>query len=269
MSTFQLSHIDTPQDGLACFDVMRELRPHLSSASAFAEQVRRQAEQGYRLLAVWDGAQVAALAGYRLQENLLYGRFLYVDDLIAAANVRRCGLGGMLIDALRAEARRQACGVMRGAASVIYFYRRIVMTTLRLPYSTLSPDAYQGLIATKKALAASSLGLPLIELVNLRISQINGCAYCLEMHAKQLRAGGMPAAKLDGLAGWRVSSHFTERERAALAWAESLAEVATTHAPDDVFTPLKAHFSDAEISDLCFVIALMSAFNRLAIGMRQ
>ena len=143
------------------------------------------------------------------------------------------------------------------------------MTALRLPYQTLSPAAYQGLGAVKKALAHSPLGKTLIELVNLRISQINGCAYCLEMHAALLRAGGMPDARLDSLAGWRVSPHFSERERAALAWTESLVDVARTHAPDQAFEPLKAHFSEVEISDLCFAIALMSAFNRLAIGLRQ
>ncbi|ANY16087.1 carboxymuconolactone decarboxylase family protein [Bordetella pseudohinzii] len=143
------------------------------------------------------------------------------------------------------------------------------MTPLRLPYGTLSPEAYQGLLATKKALDKSSLGKAFIELIYLRISQINGCAFCLEMHAAALRAGGVPQAKLDSLAGWQVSSHFDARERAALAWAESLADVARTHAPDTDFEPLKAHFSDAEIADLSFAIALMSAMNRLAIGMRQ
>lgn len=139
----------------------------------------------------------------------------------------------------------------------------------RLPYQTLSADAYRGLGATKAALGKSSLGKELIELVWLRMSQINGCAYCLEMHAKALRAGGMPDAKLDSLAGWRVGEHFAERERAALAWTEALTHVDQTHAPDEDYEPLKAHFSDTEISDLTFAIALMSAFNRLAIGMRQ
>ncbi|AGB84095.1 alkylhydroperoxidase AhpD family core domain protein [Serratia sp. FGI94] len=139
----------------------------------------------------------------------------------------------------------------------------------RLPYNTLSPDAYQGLIATKNALEKGPLGKALIELVWLRMSQINGCAFCLEMHAKALRAGGMAEAKLDGLAGWRVSERFSDRERAALAWTESLTHVDTTHAPDEDFEPLRAHFSEVEISDLTFAIALMSAFNRLAIGMRQ
>lgn len=143
------------------------------------------------------------------------------------------------------------------------------MSTLRLPYQTLSPEAYQGLGLTKKALDRSSLGKQLIELVYLRVSQINGCAFCLEMHAAALRAGGLSDAKLDSLAGWRLSTHFSERERTALAWAESLANVAVHHAPDEDFEPLKTQFSDAEIADLSFAIALMSAFNRLAIGMRQ
>ncbi|MEX3985340.1 carboxymuconolactone decarboxylase family protein [Paraburkholderia sp. EG287A] len=139
----------------------------------------------------------------------------------------------------------------------------------RLPYHTLSPEAYRGFAATKVALEKSSLGKELIELVWLRMSQINGCAYCLEMHAKVLRAGGVPDGKLDSLSGWHVSEYFAERERAALAWTEALTHVDQTHAPDKDYEPLKAHFSDVEISDLCFAIALMSAFNRLAIGMRQ
>ncbi|WP_153099704.1 GNAT family N-acetyltransferase [Paraburkholderia hayleyella] len=109
MNTFRLSLIDNDQDYLACFDVMRALRPHLPHAAAFAAQVRRQAEQGYRLLAAWQGHQVMGLAGYRIQENLLYGRFLYVDDLVSIPGTRRQGLGGMLIAALREEAQRQGC----------------------------------------------------------------------------------------------------------------------------------------------------------------
>lgn len=143
------------------------------------------------------------------------------------------------------------------------------MSTFRLSYWTLSPEPYQGFAATKKALEKSSLGKQLIDLIWLRMSQINGCAFCLEMHAKALRAGDVPDVKLDHLAGWRVSEHFTERERVALAWAEALTHVDQTHAPDEDFEPLKTHFSDVEISDLSFAIALMSAFNRLAIGMRK
>lgn len=143
------------------------------------------------------------------------------------------------------------------------------MKPLRLPYATLSPEAYQGLIATKKALEKSPLGKNLIELVYLRVSQINGCAFCLEMHTASLRENGETAARLDALCGWHVSPHFSDRERAALAWTESLVQVDKTHAPDEVYEALKPHFTDKEISDLSFAVALMSAFNRLAIGMRQ
>ncbi|WXL27955.1 carboxymuconolactone decarboxylase family protein [Ectopseudomonas mendocina] len=143
------------------------------------------------------------------------------------------------------------------------------MNNLRLPYQTLSPEAYTGFGFAKLALDKSSLGKPLVELVYLRVSQINACAYCLELHANALRKGGMPQVKLDSLAGWRVSHQFSERERAALAWTDSLVHVAETHAPDSEFAPLKKHFSDAEIADLTFAVSLMSAFNRLAIGMRQ
>ena len=109
MSTFSLRHINSDFDYQASFSVMRELRPHLRDVASFAIQSRRQAEQGYRLLAVWQGSEVKALAGYRLQENLLYGRFLYVDDLVTAADARGQGLGAMLIDALRDNACQQEC----------------------------------------------------------------------------------------------------------------------------------------------------------------
>ncbi|QDD89180.1 carboxymuconolactone decarboxylase family protein [Pseudomonas oryzihabitans] len=142
------------------------------------------------------------------------------------------------------------------------------MSQLRLPFSTLSPAAYQGLVATSQALAHSPLGLELVELIYLRISQINGCAFCLGKHAQTLREQGVAQAKLDRLAGWRLSELFDARERAALEWAETLTSVAEKGAPDALYEPLKAHFTDAEISDLTLVVALMNAFNRLAVGMK-
>lgn len=142
------------------------------------------------------------------------------------------------------------------------------MSQLRLPFPALSPAAYQGLLATHKALEESPLGLPLVELVYLRISQINGCAFCLCKHAQTLRDGEVSQAKLDCLAGWRVSELFDERERAALAWAENLTHVSEKGAPDELYEPLKALFSDTEISDLTLAAALMNAFNRLAVGMK-
>ncbi|ALM84127.1 GNAT family N-acetyltransferase [Bordetella sp. N] len=109
MPPIQLRHLETDQDYAASFDVMRALRPHLVSAPAYAAQVRRQARQNYRVLAAWQDDQIVGLAGYRLQENLLYGPFLYVDDLVAADHARGQGVGAALIDALRQEARAHGC----------------------------------------------------------------------------------------------------------------------------------------------------------------
>lgn len=142
------------------------------------------------------------------------------------------------------------------------------MSTLRLPYYDLSPKVYGPLLQILDALAASRLGAPFIELIYLRVSQINGCAFCLEKHSIALRGAGISQIKLDTLAGWRVSTHFTPRERAALAWAESVTAIGETHAPDEVYLPLQNHFSPEEISDLTFAISIMNALNRMAISMR-
>ncbi|MFI8481679.1 carboxymuconolactone decarboxylase family protein [Pseudomonas sp. NPDC078700] len=141
------------------------------------------------------------------------------------------------------------------------------MSQLRLPFTSLSPAAYQGLLATNTALAKSPLGLPLIELVYLRISQINGCAYCLGTHSQTLRECEVPQAKLDCLAGWKISELFNDRERAALAWAETLTYISEKGAPEPLYLALKDHFSDVEISDLTLAVSLMNAFNRLAVAM--
>ena len=143
------------------------------------------------------------------------------------------------------------------------------MTALRQPYSELSPAVYAGLVQASIALEKSTLERPLLELLYLRVSQINGCAFCLEMHSNALRKAGVEQVRLDALAGWRVSDRFSDAERAALAWAEDLTHIAETHAEDDVYQPLLAHFSAEQISDMTFAISLMNAFNRLAIGMRM
>jgi len=109
MPPFQLRHLDSDADIQAGFGVMQQLRPHLTDAAAFVAQVHRQAAQGYRILAAWRDGQVQALAGYRLQENTIYGRFLYVDDLVTAAATRSEGLGAQLLEALREQARGQDC----------------------------------------------------------------------------------------------------------------------------------------------------------------
>jgi GNAT superfamily N-acetyltransferase len=105
----QLRHVETKQDFHAAFAVMHELRPHLLDADGFLAQVERQAHEGYRLLAAWQGTEVVGLAGYRHQENLIYGRFIYIDDLVTTASVRSSGVGAALINAVREEAYRHGC----------------------------------------------------------------------------------------------------------------------------------------------------------------
>ena len=109
MTSISLRHIDNDQDCIACYAIMQALRPHLDGQKAFVAQFRRQSQQGYRLLAAWLGQQVVALAGYRLQENMLYGRFVYIDDLVVAPGTRSQGLGQQMIEAVREEAKRQRC----------------------------------------------------------------------------------------------------------------------------------------------------------------
>jgi ribosomal protein S18 acetylase RimI-like enzyme len=129
---------DTPTAVAACLPVLRELRPHLGAASAVEGQLARQAAQGYRLLAArgTDG-KVRALAGWRLMENTVYGRFLYVDDLVTAAAARGQGLGDRLIDALVERARAAGCaklvldsGLTNGAAHRFYFRKRLTVGAL-------------------------------------------------------------------------------------------------------------------------------------------
>jgi AhpD family alkylhydroperoxidase len=143
------------------------------------------------------------------------------------------------------------------------------MSQLRLPYCELSSQAMRGFLQAHAALESGPLDKSLLEWVNLRVSQINGCAYCLEMHAHLLREAGESNRRLDALAGWRCSELFDARERAALAWAESLTDIVRSGAPDADFAALGEHFSAQEISDLTLAVGLINAFNRIAIGMRR
>lgn len=125
-----LRTVESEAECLACFAVMRELRPHLQDAQAFVEQIQRQADQGYRLLAACRADDVVGLAGYRLQENTLYGRFVYIDDLVIRAADQRSGLGQWLIEAVRAEAVDNACAhlvldtALGNALAQRFYYRQ-------------------------------------------------------------------------------------------------------------------------------------------------
>jgi GNAT superfamily N-acetyltransferase len=109
-TTLTFRHLDSSDDWTRAFDIMKELRPHLTDAGAFCEQLRRQREENYRLLAACDAeGTILGLAGYRAQTNTLYGRFIYIDDLVVTARLQRCGIGAELLDKVREIARRSRC----------------------------------------------------------------------------------------------------------------------------------------------------------------
>ena len=140
--------------------------------------------------------------------------------------------------------------------------------TTRLDYTQASPEGYKAFGGVYVYLQNSGLPKALIDLVYLRVSQINGCAFCIDMHSRDLLKQGLAVDKLVLVPVWReAGALFHAREGAALAWAETLTHVSEKGAPDALYEPLKAHFSDVEISDLTLAVALMNAFNRLAVGM--
>lgn len=106
---YTLQHLDGQAAYEASFELMHVLRPHITDSAAYVAQLARQAAQGYRLLAAWEGERIAGLAGYRALENLLYGRFIYVDDLVVSPDLQRGGLGAQLLSAVREEAVQRGC----------------------------------------------------------------------------------------------------------------------------------------------------------------
>ena len=138
----------------------------------------------------------------------------------------------------------------------------------RIPYPKLAPKAFRAMLALDESLHGGRIDPRLAGLVKLRVSQINGCAYCLDMHAREARADGEDQRRLDTLAGWRESRLFDARERAALGWAESLTRVEATGAADADYTPLLEHFDETAIAELSFLVVEINAWNRLAVGMR-
>lgn len=140
--------------------------------------------------------------------------------------------------------------------------------TPRLNPAAAAPDAYKAMVALEKYIQGSGLEPSLIELVKMRASQINGCAFCLDMHSKDARARGESEQRLYLLNAWRESPLYTDRERAALGWTEALTLVAQTQAPDQDYAAVKSHFSDAEQVNLTLLIGAINTWNRIAIGFR-
>ena len=139
----------------------------------------------------------------------------------------------------------------------------------RLDYQKAAPDAFNAMLALETAVRRSGLEHSLIELVKMRVSQINGCAYCLDMHSKDARAAGETEQRLHLLAAWREAPFYTERERAALAWAEALTLVASQGASDAVYQQARAQFDAKALVDLTLAIVAINGWNRLAIPFRS
>ncbi|HYF19870.1 MAG TPA: carboxymuconolactone decarboxylase family protein [Ramlibacter sp.] len=142
------------------------------------------------------------------------------------------------------------------------------MQTPRLPHHQLAPEAFRAMVAVSEVLHASSLGRQLLALLETRVSQLNGCAYCLDMHTREWLATGEELQRIAALTAWHEVPFYTERERAALQWAESLTLLSQSHAPQEHFDALRPHFSDQEIAQLTFCIAQINAWNRLGVAMR-
>jgi AhpD family alkylhydroperoxidase len=131
-----------------------------------------------------------------------------------------------------------------------------------------APDTIKALNALENQLKNCGLEQSLIELVKTRASQINGCAYCINMHTEDARKHGESEQRLYLLNAWHEAPVYTDRERAALAWTEAVTLISETHAPDDVYAEVRAHFSEAETVNLTMLIATINAWNRLAISLR-
>lgn len=143
------------------------------------------------------------------------------------------------------------------------------MSVERLNYEKIAPAALKALLGVETYVQQSGLGIDLIELVKLRASQINGCAYCINMHTQTARAHGEMEQRLYLLNAWREVNLYTPRERAALAWTEALTLVAESQAPDSDYTALQDHFSEKEVIDLTVLIAQINSWNRMAVGLRK
>jgi AhpD family alkylhydroperoxidase len=139
----------------------------------------------------------------------------------------------------------------------------------RLNLMKVAPDAMKAMRGVQDYVDASGLEHALLELVKMRASQVNGCAFCLDMHSKDARAAGETEQRLYLLDAWREAPFYSPRERAALAWTEALTLVAQTHAPDEAYEEARAQFSEQELAALTMAIVAINGWNRIAIGFRS
>ena len=138
----------------------------------------------------------------------------------------------------------------------------------RIDYLKLARGAYHAMLGIEHYLQQSGLEESLQNLIKLRVSQVNGCAYCIDMHWKDLRAAGESEQRLYGLDAWEESPYYTDRERAALAWAESVTNIQEGHVTDAVFERVKEFFNEKELADLTLAVTAINSWNRLSIAAR-
>jgi AhpD family alkylhydroperoxidase len=138
----------------------------------------------------------------------------------------------------------------------------------RIEYTKVAPQAYRAMAGLESYVRHSGLDEKLLELVRLRASQINGCAFCIDMHTKDARVAGETEQRLYAVSVWNETPFYTDRERAALAWTEALTLISETHAPDEAYAAVRAHFSEEEVVILSMAIVAINGWNRLALGFR-
>ena len=143
------------------------------------------------------------------------------------------------------------------------------MSTNTFPYWALAPHAFTALKKFTEVLETGSVNKKLLNLIYLRISQINGCAYCTQLHGRDLRNDGEIPERMDTLAAWKESPHFTHEERLALRWAEAVTFLNGQQVPKEQFDELRTCYSDTQIAELTFAIASINAWNRIAISMHR
>lgn len=139
----------------------------------------------------------------------------------------------------------------------------------RINYYPIAKEALKGMFQSENYLSNCRIEKSLVHLVKLRASQINNCAYCIDMHWKDLRALGESEQRLYGLMAWRESPYYTDRERAAFEWTDSVTLLTDGFVPDEIFEKVRPHFSDEELVDLTLTIAIINAWNRMAVPMRS
>ena len=139
----------------------------------------------------------------------------------------------------------------------------------RLDYAKVAPEGARAMYGIEKYIAGCGLERPLLELIKIRSSQINGCAFCIDMHTKDARAAGETEQRIYALYAWRETPFFTDRERAALLWTETVTRIGERGVPDDVYAEAREQFSEKEMVDLTWAVAAINAWNRVAISFRS